>query len=100
MKTIFKTAMFAVAVMAAGYGGVKAYKAYNISQSEIGLENIEAFTYELSEVTITCGRYEGRCWTRNHWLSCEEGIWGYHCHRTGYQQDSCYGVTDSYCWWC
>lgn len=44
MKTIFKTAMFAVAVMAAGYGGVKAYNAYSVKESKLVSENIEALS--------------------------------------------------------
>ena len=45
MKKIFKTAMFAVAVMAAGYGGVKAYNIANLSQKDLLIyENVEALS--------------------------------------------------------
>ena len=100
MKKLFKTAMLAVAVMAAGFGGVKAYKAYNISQSEIGLENIEAFSqsggdggYVLPEVVIECGRYEGKCWNRDWFPSPDDGK--YYCHRTPYTSFYCTGAADS-----
>ena len=86
--------MLAVAVMAAGFGSVKAYKAYNISQSEIGLENIEAFSYELPEVTITCGKDEGRCWDRDtevKW-SWKYSAFGKACHYEGYQTYYCTGI--------
>ena len=44
MKTIFKTAMFAVAVMAAGYGGYKTYSTYNgVDNNQLRLENIREF---------------------------------------------------------
>ena len=99
MKKIFKTAMLAVAVMAAGFGSVKAYKAYNISQSEIGLENIEAFSqsggdggYVLPEVVIECGRYEGKCWARSESQN-KDGK--YPCYFTGSMSDYCTGEVDS-----
>ena len=95
MKKLFKTAMLAVAVMAAGYGGYKTYSTYNGGDNnQLRLENIEAFSYELAEVTVICDKEEGRCWKRNSYPSWSWvwRKWGKCCSRSGDQSDFCYGV--------
>lgn len=44
MKKSIKTAMFAVAVVAAGFGGLKAYNAYSDNESTLMIANIEALS--------------------------------------------------------
>ena len=44
MKKVIKTAMFAFAVVAAGFGGIKAYDAYSVKESTLMSENIEALS--------------------------------------------------------
>ena len=44
MKKIIKTVMFAVAVVAAGFGGVKAYDVSTVNENRLIAENIEALS--------------------------------------------------------
>ena len=73
MKKTIKTAMFAVAVVAAGFGGLKAYNAYQLSKmsdSEFLLsENIEALSQSPEDMTnyvevemMSVKDEEGGCW--------------------------------------
>jgi len=98
MKKIFKTAMFAVAVMAAGYGGYKTYSTYTVKDGTLVSENIEALSqsgedgYMLPEFVVECGRYEGKCWAR----STQQNEAGkYPCYFTGSMSDYCTGEVDS-----
>ena len=46
MKKSIKTAMFAFAVVAAGFGGLKAYNAYSDNESTLMIANIEALSQD------------------------------------------------------
>lgn len=59
MKKIIKTAMFAVAVVAAGYGSVKAYDAYMTNGNVLMNDNIEA----LSSTGEGGGTYYIKCYS-------------------------------------
>lgn len=59
--------------------------------SALALANIEALSrYELPEVTIECGAYEGDCYIENYgrWVMCGERMF-HPCYFTGYKNDSC-----------
>lgn len=91
MKKIKIVASVAVAVLAS----VGAFMSMNIDNSELSelqMENIEAMTYELPEVTVTCSSgTQGRCFSNfmGRWCMCGEYMYQ-ECHFTGYQYDSCY----------
>lgn len=71
MNSNLKTAMFAVAVMAAGYGGYKAYSSHLACMSEkesLVSENVEALSGGGDGANTPAGmkkvvdRYDGYCW--------------------------------------
>lgn len=50
MKKTLKTAMFAFAVVAAGFGGIKTYQSYTVNESTLMSANVEALSQDNGEV--------------------------------------------------
>jgi len=99
MKKIFKTAMFAVAVMAAGYGGYKTYSTYTVKDGTLVSENIEALSqsgeggYVFPDI-ITTSTEEGYSYARDNEITEVNGVRGFWCHFTGVISDYCVGVIE------
>ena len=102
MKKLFKTAMLAVAVVAAGYGGYKTYSTYTVKDGTLVSENIDALSqsggdggYMLPEVVVECSEGpHGRCYDRDDEITEVKGIRGYWCEFIGYQDLYCEGVIE------
>lgn len=63
-KNVIKTAIAAVCVVAAGYGGMKAYNAANQSETDLLLaENVEALT--VGDVLPTASGFWDCCYPAN-----------------------------------
>lgn len=76
MKKTIKTAMFAFAVVAAGFGGYKSYNAYTVNESTLMAENIEALSDEAGDGgtnlgdLVDCSNYgdsTGKC---SYYIPC------------------------------
>ncbi|MBR4591267.1 MAG: hypothetical protein IKO36_11535 [Bacteroidaceae bacterium] len=57
MKKSIKTAMFAFSVVAAGFGGPKAYNAYSNNESSLMIANIAALSQDNGEDGVNSGNY-------------------------------------------
>lgn len=55
MKKIIKTAMFAFAVVAAGFGGIKTYQSYTANESTLMSANVEALSQDGGDYTPKIG---------------------------------------------
>lgn len=66
MKKTLKTAMFAFAVVAAGFGGIKTYQSYTVNESTLMSANVEALSQDNSGDGANSGNYRypdksGKC---------------------------------------
>lgn len=81
MKKSIKTAIFAFAVVAAGFGGLKAYNVYSDNESTLMIANIEALSQDNGGDGANSGNYRypdksGKCrkCTLNKCFSLSTGI--------------------------
>lgn len=91
MKLIVKI-ICTSAILLASVGVLCTHQSDSKSQSsDIALANIEALTYDLEKVTITCSTgHKGYCFRvdNTQWIMCN-WIMVFPCVYTGYQADYC-----------
>lgn len=100
MKKNKNVILTAIAVCLVFFIGLTAKMRERVHLSGMILENVEALTYELEEVTITCGRVDGPCYFQQDLLiepgNCHDEVYRYECIATGDPNDYCGGVNPKY----